>query len=72
MTLAIGALIKYYRASSEIGMNITEETAVSINYIEDHNGTVDLRELALHLYLHCNDPHFLIPLWFAHKKDFNQ
>ena len=67
MILATRALIKYYGKESEIGINITEEMDVSIDYIENHDNSVDLRDLAIHLYLHCNDPHFLIPLWFINK-----
>lgn len=65
MILAIAALMKYYGTESEIGRNIEEELNISINYIEDHNGTVDLRELAIFLYYNCTNPHFFIPYWFV-------
>jgi hypothetical protein len=65
--LTATALIKYYGPRSEIGINITEEIATSIEYIEDHNEEIDLRELSIYLYIHCNDPHFLFPLWFVHS-----
>ena len=67
MLLTTGALIQYYGKDSEIGRAITEELDISITYIEDRNYVVDLRMLAVYLYLHCDNPYFFIPLWYIYQ-----
>jgi hypothetical protein len=67
MLLTTGALIRYYGKESEIGRAIAEELDISITYIEDRNYAIDLRMLAIYLYIHCDNPHFFIPLWYIHQ-----